>query len=135
MRNNIFTAILNPNKGFRLLLAVVVLCTLGTITLLAGATASPSAAATTSITIVNNSRWEIRHLYLSPADNDNWGADQLGEADIAPGQTFTLNVAWDQPTVKLVSEDADGCFLSNTVDATGNVVWTITNDASPNCGG
>lgn len=131
MRNP-FTAILNPHKGFRLLLAVAVLCALGTITLLAGA---PAAPATTTITIVNNSRWEIRHLYLSPADNDNWGPDQLGESDIAPGQTFSLNVSWDQPTVKIVSEDADGCFLSNTTDATGNITWTITNDASPNCGG
>ena len=132
MRNS-FTAILNQNKGFRLLMAVAVLCMLGTMTLLAGAPAARPA--TTTITIVNNSHWEIRHLYLSPADNDNWGPDQLGEADIAPGQTFTFNAAWDQATVKLVSEDADGCFLSNTADATGNIVWTITNDASPNCGG
>ena len=132
MRNH-FTAILNLNRGFRLLMVAVVLCAMGAMTLLAGA---PHAApATTTITIVNNSRWEIRHLYLSPADNDNWGPDQLGESDIAPGQTYTLNVSWDQPSVKLVSEDADGCFLSNTVDATGNVTWTITNDASPNCGG
>jgi len=131
MRNH-FTAILNPNKGFRLLMAVVVLCTLSSITLLAGAPkASPT---TTTITIVNSSRWQIRHLYLSPADNDNWGPDQLGESDIAPGETFTFNASWDQPSVKLVSEDAEGCFLSNTADATGNVVWTITNDASPNCG-
>jgi len=131
MRNH-FTAILNPNRGFRLLMAVVVLCTLSSISLLAGA---PKAAPTTTITIVNNSHWQIRHLYLSPADNDNWGPDQLGEAGIAPGQTVTLNVSWDQPSVKLVSEDADGCFLSNTVAATGNITWTITNDASPNCGG
>jgi hypothetical protein len=108
---------------------VAVLCTLGTLTLLSGA---PAAA--TTITVVNNSGWEIRHLYLSPADNDNWGPDQLGEADIKPGETFTLSVSWDQPTVKLVSEDADGCFLSKTVDATGNASWTITSDATPNCG-
>jgi hypothetical protein len=109
---------------------VVVLCTLGTLTLLSGA---PAAA--TTITIANNSQWEIRHLYLSPADNDNWGPDQLGDGVINPGQTVTLNVSWDQPTVKLVSEDKDGCFLSTTVDATANAVWTITNDATPNCGG
>jgi hypothetical protein len=111
---------------------IVVLFTLGTLTLLSGA---PAAATTTSITIVNNSRWEIRHLYLSPADNDNWGPDQLNDGVINPGQTLTINVSWDQPTVKVISEDKDGCFLTNTVNATGNVVWTITNDATPNCGG
>ncbi len=133
MRNP-FNAILNPNKGFRLIMMIVVLCTPGTMTLLAGAPSAPPA--TTTITIVNNSSREIRNLYLSPANNDNWGPDQLGESDISPGQTFTLNVSWDQPTVKLVGEDAEGCFLSNTADATtGAIVWTITNAATPNCGG
>jgi hypothetical protein len=122
-------AILNTKFGLRLATAVAVLCTLGTMTLLSGAP-----AATTTITIVNNSGWEIRHLYLSPADNDNWGPDQLGDSDINPGQSFTLHVSWDQPTVKLVSEDADGCFLYKTVDATTSSTWTITSDATPNCG-
>jgi hypothetical protein len=132
MRNP-FNAILDLNKGFRLMMMALVLCTMGTMTLLVGA--APARPTTTTITIVNNSNWDIRHLYLSPADNDNWGPDQLGESDIAPGQTLTLSVSWDQPTVKLVSEDADGCFLSKTADATGNIVWTITNTATPNCGG
>ncbi|HEX8137443.1 MAG TPA: hypothetical protein VF544_07620 [Pyrinomonadaceae bacterium] len=122
-------AILNTKFGFRLATAVAVLCALGTMTLLSGAPAP-----TASITVVNNSGWEIRHLYLSPVDNDNWGPDQLGDADIGPGQSVTINVSWDQPTVKLVSEDADGCFLYKTVDATTNSVWTITSDATPNCG-
>ncbi|HEY6186176.1 MAG TPA: hypothetical protein VIW80_00750 [Pyrinomonadaceae bacterium] len=125
-------AILNTKIGFRLTMLVVVICTLGALTMLSG---SPAAPATTSITIVNNSGWEIRHIYLSAADNDNWGPDQLNDGAINPGQTVTLSVSWDQPTVKIVSEDKDGCFLSNTADATGSVTWTITNDATPNCGG
>src|SRR5215213_8734567 len=95
-------AILNTKIGFRLAMMVVVLCTLGTLTILSGSPAAPMA---TSITIVNNSGWEIRHLYLSPADNDNWGPDQLNDSVINPGQTLTINVSWDQPTVKIVSED------------------------------
>ncbi|HEX8144755.1 MAG TPA: hypothetical protein VF553_19455 [Pyrinomonadaceae bacterium] len=88
----------------------------------------------TTITVVNNSKWEIRHLYLSPADNDNWGPDQLNDGAISPGQSFSLSVSGNQSQVKVISEDQDGCFLYKTVDATSSSVWTITNDATPNCG-
>ncbi|MGH9904425.1 MAG: hypothetical protein ACRD8U_02445 [Pyrinomonadaceae bacterium] len=96
---------------------------------------SSLAAASLTITVVNNSGWEIRHLYLSPANNDNWGADQLNNSSIGPGATRVLNVSWDQPTVKLVAEDQDGCFMSTTVEATGSPTWTINSNAPRNCGG
>ena len=96
---------------------------------------SPSTATKSLLTIrvVNNSNWEIRHLYLSPADNNNWGDDQLNEA-ISSGATRNLEVSWDQSTVKLVAEDQDGCFLNTTVETTGSPVWTITTDTVRNCG-
>ena len=98
---------------------------------------APGSNATTTqlaISIVNNSGNEIRHLYLSPANNDNWGADQLNETTISAGSTRNLQVSWDQSTVKLVAEDQDGCFLNTTVEATGTQVWTITNNTSRDCG-
>jgi hypothetical protein len=125
------SAILQRRKVIRLMMVACALCAICTLTLLSGATVRPQS----TITINNNSNWEIRHIYLSPADNDNWGPDQLNDGSIAPGHSVTLTVSWDQATVKVVSEDADGCFLYNTVDATANSVWTITSDATPNCGG
>jgi hypothetical protein len=116
-------------KGFRLFILIVVVCAFGTIALSSSA-ASPS----TTVTITNNSSWEIRALYLSPADNDNWGDDQLNGSAIAPGASYSLNLSWDQSTVKLVAEDQDGCFISNVVDATSNSSWTISSSASRNCG-
>jgi hypothetical protein len=118
----------NSRNCFRVLVLAFVLCALGAMTMLSAATVPSSA-----ITIVNNSSWEIHHLYLSPVDNEAWGPDQLSQT-INPGATITLNVSWDQPTVKLVSEDQNGCFLDKTIDATSNGSWTITNDATPNCG-
>jgi len=106
-----------------------VLCSIGTLTQLTGATAP-----TATITVVNNSSWEIRHLYLSPVDNDNWGPDQLNQSVIAPGQSVTITAAWDQATVKVISEDQNGCFLYKTVEATSSASWTITSDAVPDCG-
>jgi len=97
-------------------------------------TSSRASAPSLSITVVNNSSWEIRHLYLSPANNDNWGDDQLNQSTINPGGRRTLNVSWDQSTVKLVAEDQDGCFLSTTVAASADLTWTIAGTESRNCG-
>jgi hypothetical protein len=123
---NLRDALLNSKIYFSVLMLVAML---GTLTPLS-ATASPPL----TIRVVNNSNWEIRRLYLSPVDNDNWGPDQLNESSISPGTTRNLNVSWDQSTVKLVAEDQDGCFLSTTVDATGTPVWTITSDTTRDCG-
>ena len=126
MRNPL--AILNSRNVFRFAMLIAMLCLLSALPLLSSATA------TTTITVVNNSSWEIRHLYLSPVDNDNWGPDQLNQSVIAPGQSVTINVVWDQASVKVISEDQNGCFLYQTLDATSNASWTITNNAVPDCG-
>ncbi|MGB7925743.1 MAG: hypothetical protein WCF57_21070, partial [Pyrinomonadaceae bacterium] len=84
---------------------------------------------------VNNSGWEIRYLYLSPADSDNWGADQMNGSTLSSGGSFTIsNVSCSGSEIKVVSEDMDGCFISKVVACTEGAVWTITNDARPNCG-
>ena len=119
---------LNLKMYFRVLILVAGVCMLAVLI--------PRATATSALTIsvVNNGGSEIRHFYLSPADNDDWGPDQLNEATITPGATRTFEVSWDQSTVKLVAEDQDGCFLNTTVSATGSQVWTITGDTVRDCG-
>ncbi|HXD31204.1 MAG TPA: hypothetical protein VN643_08810 [Pyrinomonadaceae bacterium] len=126
---NLLHALLSSKTRFRFLLLVAVLVALSTLATLSGASAPPL-----TITVVNNSGWEIRSLYLSPVNSDNWGPDQLNESSISPGATRTLNTSWDQSTVKLVAEDQDGCFMQATVEASGNPVWTIASDATRNCG-
>lgn len=125
----ILTAILNTRNSVRLAMLATVLCTMGT---MIGLYAAPRQSV--SITVVNNSAKEISHLYVSAADNDNWGSDQLNDSAIGVGATRTLNVTWEQSTLKLVGEDQDGCFLTTTVDATSGIQWTITNDTPRNCG-
>ena len=92
---------------------------------------------TTSVNIVNNSNREIRNVYLSHVNVDDWGGDQLSNgATIAPGQSFTLNnVACDQQQVKVIGEDQDGCFVSTVVTCGDSATWTITNDTARDCGG
>src|SRR5882672_4359895 len=97
---------------------------------------SRAVATTASLRIVNNSTRTIRNLYLSHADADDWGNDQLGDASIGAGESFTIsNFSWDQQQVKVIGEDQDGCFLSGVVSVSDNSVWTITNDTPADCGG
>ena len=97
---------------------------------------SSARTATTSVNIVNNSNREIRNVYLSHVNLDDWGSNQLGDAIISPGQSFALNnVACDQQQVKVVAEDQDGCFLSTVVSCGDSASWTITSDSARDCGG
>jgi hypothetical protein len=92
--------------------------------------------ATTSITIVNNSGREIRHVYLSAPDQNNWGSDQLVNSVIAPnGGSFTIgNVSCSGSTIKVIAEDHDGCFSYQVVSCSEGATWTITNETARDCG-
>jgi hypothetical protein len=125
----ILNTILNLKNALRLALMVALVGSLGTMFLLYAAPAQ-----SVTLTVVNNSARDIRYLYLSPADNDNWGADQLNESAISAGASRTLNITWEQAAIKLVGEDQDGCFVSTTKSVTSNIEWTIASDAPRNCG-
>jgi hypothetical protein len=93
-------------------------------------------APTTTITIVNNSTNEIRHVYLSAPDQNNWGSDQLVNSVIpSGGGSFTLSdVACSASGIKVITEDQAGCFLYKVVSCSQATTWTITNEATPDCG-
>ena len=92
-------------------------------------------AAATRVTIANNSSRAIRHVYVSAANQDNWGPDQLNGSIPPGGGTFTLdNVSCSGSGVKIIAEDQNGCFLYQVVACNDNVTWTITNDTAPDCG-
>ena len=97
---------------------------------------SSAHAPATAITIVNNSGREIRHVFLSPPDQNNWGPDQLVNSVIsANGGSFTIsNVSCGGPTIKVIAEDQDGCFIYQVVSCSENATWTITNDTARDCG-
>jgi hypothetical protein len=88
------------------------------------------------VAIVNNSSREIRNVYLSHVDADDWSGDQLSkDATIPPGQSYNLsNLACDQQQVKVIGEDQDGCFLSTVVTCGTSSTWTVTNDTARDCG-
>ena len=97
---------------------------------------SSAYAPTSAITIVNNSGREIRHVYLSAPDQDNWGSDQLVNSVISPnGGSFTISDAnCGGASIKVIAEDQEGCFIYKVVSCSESVTWTITNDDSRDCG-
>jgi hypothetical protein len=96
--------------------------------------ASRASGPVSGITIVNNSTREIRHVYLSPPDQNNWGPDQLVGSVIPPNGSFTLtDVSCSGSTIKIIAEDQDGCFSYQVVSCSG-ATWTIANNTARDCG-
>jgi hypothetical protein len=97
---------------------------------------SKAYAPSTAITIVNNSSREVRHVYLSAPDQNNWGSDQLMNSVISPnGGSFTIsNVSCGGSSIKVIAEDQDGCFIYQVVTCAESVTWTIASNAARDCG-
>ena len=114
----------------RFLIICVALIALGSLPFL-----SSARTVSTSVTIVNNSDREIRNVYSSHVDADDWSADLLGDQTIAPGHSATVSgIACDGQQVKVIGEDQDGCFVSTVVSCGSSGSWSITNDTARDCG-
>ena len=90
----------------------------------------PAAAAKkrATIKVVNQSKWEIHHLYLSSTTDKHWGPDQLGDEVIqAKGGAFTLTkIDCGDYDIKVVDEDGDECVVEAVNLCGDDTVWKIT---------
>ena len=106
--------------------------------LLVCALALPSFAAPKKATvkIINQSKWEIHHIFLSSVDDEEWGPDQLGEDVLAKGDSITITaIPCDLYDVKVVDEDGDECVIEE-VDLCGDhSYWKITDKDLLECEG
>ena len=90
------------------------------------ATAKPTQA---SITIKNQSAWEITRLYLSPVTDQDWGPDQLGTEVISTGGSFDLtDIPCASYDVKLIDEDGDECVVNGADICGGSDSWVIKSE-------
>ena len=80
-----------------------------------------------SVKVINQSKWDIHHMFVSPSEQEDWGVDQLEDNIIeAGGGTFMLNrIPCDVYDIKVVDEDGDECILE-AVDICENSFWKIT---------
>jgi hypothetical protein len=85
-----------------------------------------------SITIVNSTGYTVYEVYVSPADDDEWGDDHLGESILNNGETFTYRLPQPLNRVsvydfRLVNEDGDS-YIKWGVTVTNNARIVFTFD-------
>ena len=79
------------------------------------------------ITIVNGlEAWNIYAIMIDPSDSP-WGEDKLGEDEIlAPGESFTLEVAEGSWDIMVTDEDLDTYTLWQVEIGPEGYVWNVT---------
>jgi len=80
-----------------------------------------------TLTLSNDSGWDVCYVYISPSDSTTWGDDWLGaEEVIASGDSRTFQVSMD--TYDLKAEDCDHSILAEEyeVDIFEPLEWTLT---------
>lgn len=92
-----------------------------------------SSAFALSLTLENQSKFDVHELYFSPINENNWGPDQLGDEVIASGESFTLTkIAKGDYDVKIVDEDGDACEIKE-VDFRATEHFTLTDKLLVGC--
>jgi hypothetical protein len=122
---------LRTSKGiYRTVLVFVAVALAGS-----AAVISRARTQTSSLTVTNSTNREVKHLYLSAPNSNNWGPDLLNDNVIPPGGSSTVGISCEQSSTKVIAEDQNGCFVSAVVSCGDNASWTITNNLTPDCGG
>jgi hypothetical protein len=112
------------------------LTTLALATLLLCSTAAPAFAKGATVKVINQSKWEIHHIYLSSANDDDWGPDQLEDAILAKGESLTLHsIPCDDYDIKVTDEDGDECVIEGVSLCKDNSYWKITDKDLLKCEG
>jgi len=89
-----------------------------------------------TVKVINQSKWEIHHLYLSSHDDENWGPDQLGDEILTKGDSITLTgIDCDDYDIKVVDEDGDECVIEEVSLCGDESYWKITDKALLECEG
>ena len=89
-----------------------------------------------TVKIINQSKWEIHHVFLSSVDDENWGEDQLEDDILAKGDTLTITgIPCDLYDVKVVDEDGDECIIEEVDMCGDNSYWKITDKDLLECEG
>ena len=100
------------------------------------ALAAPAFAEKATVKVVNQSKWEIHHLFLSSSSDEEWGPDQLEDEILAKGDQLTLtNIPCDEYDIKVVDEDGDECIIEEVDLCSEDQYWKITDEDLLECEG
>jgi len=83
-----------------------------------------------SISIHNQSSWEIHQIYLSPIDQEAWGEDLLrGKTIDARGGILDVKkIACDTYDVRLVDEQGAVCIVRNANLCADTETWVFDDE-------
>lgn len=110
----------------RLLIGAILVC----------AISAPAFARKATVKIINQSKWEIHHIFLSSSEEEEWGPDQLEDEILAKGESLTLkNIPCDLYDIKVVDEDGDECIIEEADLCQDDSYWKITDKALLECEG
>jgi hypothetical protein len=105
-------------------------------TIVVCALAIPAFAEKATVKVINQSKWEIHHLYLSSSSDEEWGPDQLEDEILTKGQSFTIHsIPCDEYDIKVVDEDGDECIIEAVDMCRDNSFWKITDKDLLECEG
>lgn len=94
---------------------------------------APGLALANKVVFVNQSSWDITHIYFSPSKSKNWGEDHLEKDILSKGDSLTLTGVskgkWD---VRVIDEDGDECVISDVM-IQSNDKWVIEDDDLLTC--
>ncbi|MCB0635113.1 MAG: hypothetical protein KDC54_00765, partial [Lewinella sp.] len=95
-----------------------------------------SLSAQTTLTIENNSMWDIYYIYIHDESEcvGFYDGDMLGPNDILEsGESIQIDLrrsgSYD---IKIVDEDGDECLLRNVL-LERDITWTITDESHLDC--
>ena len=113
-------------KKLSTLFLALVLCSLAT----------PAFAAKATVKVINQSKWEIHHIFLSASAEDEWGPDQLDDEILTKGDSLTLTgIDCDLYDIKVVDEDGDECIIEEVDLCNDESYWKITDKDLLECEG
>lgn len=90
-----------------------------------------------NVVVVNDSDWDVIHLYLSVAGSNQFGPDQLGNDPLQPGENLSLNnLDCHTYDIRVVATDGKDCIIKGAevcASGTNNKVWHFTNKDLAKC--
>ena len=96
----------------------------------------PAFAEKATVKVINQSKWEIHHLFLSSSADEEWGPDQLEDEILTKGDQITLtDIPCDEYDITVVDEDGDECIIEAVDLCKDHSYWKITDKDLLECEG
>ena len=90
------------------------------------ASAPAIAQSTHTLTLQNNSGFDIYEIHMSSVNDDSWEPDLLGRHVLSTGNSFDItDITSGRYDIKLVDEDGDTCIVQQ-VAVYRDRVWNLT---------